>query len=68
MLWIFFYEQGRANRKKSTEKPEDMKRSCNILGMYVKDKIEDNRFLYEILTFFYLVKKKIQEKTKCGKI
>ena len=68
MLWIFFYEQGRANRKKSTEKPEDMKRSCNILGMYVKDKIEDNRFLFEIPTFFYLVKKEIQQKTKCGKL
>ena len=64
----FFYEQGRANRKKITEKPEDMKRSCDILGMHKKNKIEDDKFLFEIPTFFYLVKMEIQQKTKCGKI
>ena len=71
MLWIFFMNKAGQIEKKITEKPEDMKRSCDILGIWAcikKIEIEDDRFLFEIPTFFYLVKKEIQQKTKCGKI
>ena len=53
--------------KKITEKPEDMKRSCDILGMYKKNKIEDDKIFLKFLLSFYHVKKD-QQKTKCGKI
>ena len=34
MLWIFFMHKAGQIEKKITEKPEDMKRSCDILGIY----------------------------------
>ena len=36
MLWIFFMNKAGQIEKKFTEKPEDMKRSCDILGIYKK--------------------------------